>query len=127
MNTTPRSPMIEGVTVTVKGVSLIVPPFNIRRSKQTGNDRAALRAATSFDSPEAIAAMVHIAGVALRANYPDLTDPEIEDELRIEDLSAILQALGKANGGDDAKGETIGATDAATPSPTGIASSPNIA
>jgi len=98
---------LEGITVTVgAGIELVVSPFNIKRSKVTGPDRGALRAATSLDSQEAIAAMVHIAGVALRANYPDLTDEQIEDELKIDDLTAILKALGEANAAGEAKAPT---------------------
>jgi len=123
MNLTPRNPLIEGVTVTINGQAYIVAPFNIKRSKDTGQDRAALRAATSLDSAEAIGAMVHIAGVALRANYPDLTDESLEEELKLDDLSTILRALGKANnGGEEESGEPAGTASAETLAPpTGTA------
>jgi len=111
MNLTPKNPLIEGVEVTLSNrATVVVAPFNIRRTRETGNDRVTLRQSAHADSAEAMAAMLHIAGTALRANYPHLTDAELDEECNPKDLSAILVALGKANAGDDAPGKTSSPT-----------------
>ncbi len=116
-----RPVKVEGIAVTVgSSVELIVSPFNIEETIQTADDRAALRSAPMADSKEAITAMVHVAGVSLRINYPDLTDEMIRRELKVTDLNAILRALNKANGGDDDAGEAkAGESPAMQPPQTG--------
>jgi hypothetical protein len=121
MNLTPRNPLIEGVEVTLStGAKLVVAPFNIKRSKMSGDYRGLIRSAANLDSTVAIESMVKIAGIALRANYPELTDEELQDECKMADLGKILVALNKANGGEQDTGEAkASATTEATPTQIG--------
>ena len=119
---------VEGISVTVgAGIELVVSAFNIEQTIETADDRAALRASVSSDSKASLLAMVHIAGVALRANYPDLTDDMIRKELKPDDLGLVLLALKKANGGADAGEAKAGETPASQQQQTGTDSQPSSA
>ncbi len=124
-----REPLIEGETVALAGQPFVVAPFNIRRMRMTAGARSILREVGASkrpaDSNETIAAITEIAAVALSANYPDITAAMLDEHeaLRPADLRAVLEALGKANGGGDeppgeAKAPRSGASNA---QPTGIA------
>ena len=122
-----REPLLDGVQVTVAGQILVVAPFNIRRMRMTAAARAVLREVgedkRDADSDAAIAAVTEIAAVALSANYPDVTATLLEENevLRATDLSIVLEALRKANGGDKSAGEAgAPATGASNEPATGI-------
>ena len=123
-----REPVLEGVPVTLADQAFIVAPFNIKRMRMTAPARAVLREVgegeREADSAEAIAAITEIAAVALSANYPDVTATLLEEHeaLRAADLSIVLEALRKANGGDDAAGEAgAPATGVSNAPATGVA------
>lgn len=102
-----REPLLEGETITLAGQRFVVAPFNIRRMRQTARARELLRELSqrgpTADSDEAIAAITEIAAVALSANYPDMSAATLDQEelLRVADLSLVLDAARKVNGGGD--------------------------
>ncbi len=107
-----REPLLDGEAVILAGQAFVVAPFNIRRMRITSHARAVLRAVGESklvaDSDESIGAITEIAAVALSANYPNITPAVLDEqeELRPDDLSAVLEALRKANaGGDEDAGE----------------------
>jgi len=106
-----RAPLLDGVPVTLAGQVFVVAPFNIKRMRMTAAARSVLRevgdGTRDADSDGAIGAIAEIAAAALSANYPDVTATMLEENeaLRAADLSMVLEALRKANGGDEPAGE----------------------
>lgn len=114
-------PLVPGEPVTLKGQTFLIAPFNIARSRLAATALRITESESSDLREKYLAGNLMIAGIALRANYPQLTDDMIAHSLRVDDLVAILGALRKANGIDE--GETAApataTTGAETPTPTG--------
>ncbi len=102
-----REPLLDGASVKLAGQEFVVAPFNIRRMRATAKAREVLRrvaqGAIDPDSGEAIAAITEIAAAALSANYPDISAAVLDDHegLRPADLTAIIEAVRKVNGGEE--------------------------
>ena len=96
-----REPLIEGEAIILRGQSFVIASFNIRAARDTAKARAVMRQVRdkvlADDSEEAIDAYTRVAAIALRANYPDVTDAWVADSLKMRELMIVINALTKAN------------------------------
>ena len=94
--------MLKGESVEIQETTLIVPPFNIERQKETIGDRDVFREISentkpNFDTAAALDASVHWVFVALRPNYPDITEKFIAEHFSIHDMNDVIAASNRAN------------------------------
>jgi hypothetical protein len=113
------SPLIPGEKVVLKGQEFTIPPYNILQSIEGGEAFDTMRAAPGGKA--AIVFKLRIAGIALRANYPDLTDQMIAQTLQLKHLEIIEAATKTANGLDDegTKAQVTATPEPGTLEPTG--------
>lgn len=89
-----RENPIEGTEVKMGGDTYIVPRLNIALFKRYKARLAVLRNATNDD--ERVEVMLEVITAALKRNYPDITQEEVEDLVEVGDK--MLQLVGVVMG-----------------------------
>jgi hypothetical protein len=86
-----RDPLLPGEPVTLKGQEFTIARLNIKRSIEIAKVRDELDGVAP-STEMGIGMLVRVAGIAIRANYPELDDNLLEEELGVNELAEILKA-----------------------------------
>lgn len=96
--------MFEGTTITIQGQKYIVPPLSFSGMKKIEQDLLVLNDPKSTDFSK-ICVMVKAIKLALRRNYPDMTDEQIEDMIDVGNINNVFDAIMGASGLEKKPGE----------------------
>jgi hypothetical protein len=93
-----RQPLLPGAQIKLRGQTFTIAALNIKRAIESCHAREVL-ATVAPESPEGMSALVEMAGIALRGNYPQLTNDLLEEELNVTELAEILRTHAAAEKG----------------------------
>jgi hypothetical protein len=91
-----HDPLIDGEHIVLKGQEFVIPRFRLWQHRDASDARGLCVREKWSDSRSVWAARIAMGNVALKANYPEMTEQLIADELEIEDLDVLFEATARA-------------------------------
>lgn len=91
-----REPLIEGESITLVGQEFVIPRFRLWQHRDSSDARQVCIREKWADSSIVWAAKLTIMAVAMKANYPEMTEELIADNLDIDEYDALFSAVGRA-------------------------------
>lgn len=91
-----REPLLDGETITLAGQDFVIPRFRLWQHRDVSEARSLCIREKWADSPTVWAAKMTIGYVALKANYPEMTEQLLAEALDIDDFDVLFGAAGRA-------------------------------
>jgi hypothetical protein len=90
--------MLPGVTVSMGGRDWIIPPLTLGALRRLGPHFDVLKVDRLVFDSEVVDALVAIATVAMRRNYPDLSEDVVADMLDLGNAGEVAMAIMTGSG-----------------------------